>query len=60
MLRLCYHRFLFPWDIASGLLLVREAGGKVTDWQGNSASYRSREIVASNSRLHREFMAHLA
>jgi len=57
---LYYHRFLFPWDVASGLLLVREAGGKVTDWQGNPASYRSREIVASNSKLHREFMAHLA
>ncbi|MBC8276528.1 MAG: inositol monophosphatase [Chloroflexi bacterium] len=59
-LSLYYHRFLFPWDIASGLLLVREAGGKVTDWQGNPASYRSREIVASNSKLHRKFMAHLA
>jgi len=57
---LYYHRFLFPWDVASGLLLVREAGGKVTDWEGNPASYCSREIVASNSRLHREFMARLA
>jgi myo-inositol-1(or 4)-monophosphatase len=54
------HRYLFPWDIASGLLLVREAGGKVTDWQGNPAGYRSREIIAANSKLHREFMAHLA
>jgi myo-inositol-1(or 4)-monophosphatase len=57
---LYYHRFLFPWDIASGLLLVREAGGKVTDWQGNPASCRNREVVASNGKLHREFMAHLA
>ncbi len=57
---LYYHRYLFPWDIASGLLLVREAGGKVTDWQGNPASYRNREIIASNSELHRNFMAHLA
>jgi myo-inositol-1(or 4)-monophosphatase len=57
---LYYHRYLFPWDIASGLLLVREAGGKVTDWQGNSASYRSKEIIAANSKLHREFMGHLA
>jgi len=40
--------------------LVREAGGKVTDWQGNPASFQSREIIAANSRLHREFMAHLA
>jgi myo-inositol-1(or 4)-monophosphatase len=57
---LYFHRYLFPWDIASGLLLIREAGGKVTDWQGKPASFQSREIIASNSRLHREFMAHLA
>jgi myo-inositol-1(or 4)-monophosphatase len=57
---LYYHLYLFPWDIASGLLLVSEAGGKVTDWQGNPASHRSKEIIASNSKLHREFMAHLA
>ena len=56
---LYFHRYLFPWDIASGLLLIREAGGKVTDWQGNPASFQSREIIASNSRLHHEFMAHL-
>jgi myo-inositol-1(or 4)-monophosphatase len=59
-LSLYYHLCLFPWDIASGLLLVKEAGGKVTDWQGNPASYRSKEIIASNSKLHRKFMAHLA
>jgi myo-inositol-1(or 4)-monophosphatase len=57
---LYYHRYLFPWDIASGLLLLREAGGKVTDWQGNPTSYRSKEIIAANSKLHRKFMAQLA
>jgi myo-inositol-1(or 4)-monophosphatase len=57
---LYYHRYLFPWDIASGLLLAREAGGKVTDWQGNPANYRSKGIIASNSKLHRKFMAQLA
>jgi myo-inositol-1(or 4)-monophosphatase len=57
---LYYHRCLFPWDIASGLLLVREAGGKVTDWQGNPASFQNKEIIAANSKLHHEFMAHLA
>ena len=57
---LYYHRYLFPWDIASGLLLVREAGGMVTGWQGNPASFQNKEIIASNSKLHHEFMAHLA
>ncbi|MBM3155625.1 MAG: hypothetical protein FJ008_09935 [Chloroflexi bacterium] len=36
--RRSYHRFIYPWDIAPGLLLVKEAGGIVTDWQGNPAT----------------------
>ncbi len=55
---LYFHRYLFPWDIASGLLLVREAGGEVVDWQGNRANYRDTELVASNPRLQREFLRH--
>lgn len=49
------HRFVYPWDIAGGLLLVREAGGKVTDWQGKPASFHTKEIIASNRELHQEF-----
>jgi myo-inositol-1(or 4)-monophosphatase len=57
---LYFHRYLFPWDIASGLLLIREAGGEVTDWQGKPATFRTQEIIASNHRLHQEFMTHFA
>lgn len=53
------HRYLYPWDIASGLLLIREAGGKVTDWQGRPASFQSKQIIASNQSLYREFMRYL-
>lgn len=53
------HRYLYPWDIASGLLLIREAGGKVTDWQGRPASFQSKQIIASNQGLYREFMRYL-
>ena len=53
------HRFLHPWDIASGLLLIREAGGKVTDWQGKPATFQNDQIIASNHRLHQEFMTRL-
>jgi myo-inositol-1(or 4)-monophosphatase len=53
---LYFHRYLFPWDIASGLLLVREAGGEVVDWQGRPANFRDTELVASNLRLQREFL----
>ncbi|MBM4445839.1 MAG: inositol monophosphatase [Chloroflexi bacterium] len=55
---LYFHRYLFPWDIASGLLLVREAGGEVTDWQGKPASFLATEIIASSDQLHHEFLAH--
>lgn len=52
---LYYHRFIYPWDIAPGLLLVQEAGGTVTDWQGNPATLHSTQLIASNRRLHSDF-----
>jgi myo-inositol-1(or 4)-monophosphatase len=53
---LYFHRCLFPWDIASGLLLVREAGGEVVDWKGERANFRATELLASNAKLQREFL----
>jgi myo-inositol-1(or 4)-monophosphatase len=55
---LYFHRYLFPWDIASGLLLIREAGGEVVNWQGERADLQDTELVASNLRLQREFLQH--
>jgi len=52
---LYYHRFIYPWDIAPGLLLVQEAGGTVTDWQGNPATLHNSQIIASNNKLHNAF-----
>jgi len=43
---------LAPWDIAAGLLLVREAGGRATDLAGNDVSPRHTPVVASNGVLH--------
>src|SRR3989344_1604140 len=42
------------WDYAAGMLLVDEAGGKVTDFRGQKASSNSRDILASNGLLHRK------
>ena len=53
------HRYLYPWDIASGLLLIREGGGKVTDWRGQPASFDTKEIIASNRELYQEFVGYL-
>ena len=43
---------LAPWDVAAGILLVREAGGFVTDFQGGDRMVERREIVAGNGALH--------
>jgi myo-inositol-1(or 4)-monophosphatase len=44
---------LAPWDIAAGILLVLEAGGRVTGWPGDiEAPIRSGRVIASNGRTH--------
>jgi myo-inositol-1(or 4)-monophosphatase len=43
---------LAPWDIAAGILLVREAGGRVTDLHGNDVHPGHTPVVASNGLLH--------
>lgn len=43
---------LNPWDVAAGWLLVEEAGGRVTDLEGNPYRLGHRYIVASNGRIH--------
>jgi len=43
---------LAPWDIAAGLLLVREAGGRVTDLEGRDIVPDHSPVVASNGHLH--------
>lgn len=43
---------LEPWDVAAGLLLVREAGGTVSDVAGRDRAWSGGEVVASNTALH--------
>ncbi|HEX4936854.1 MAG TPA: inositol monophosphatase family protein [Gemmatimonadaceae bacterium] len=43
---------LAPWDVAAGILLVREAGGIVTDLDGNPAPVNHGPIVAGNPVMH--------
>lgn len=43
---------LAPWDVAAGLLIIREAGGRVTDLEGRDALPVHGPIVASNGLLH--------
>src|SRR6266568_4399568 len=43
---------LNPWDTAAGVLIVQEAGGKVTDMRGGPFQLNSRETLASNQLVH--------
>jgi myo-inositol-1(or 4)-monophosphatase len=47
-----YERGIWPWDLAAGVLILGEAGGKVTDYRGGALDLGGREIVASNGHLH--------
>ncbi|MDT8442000.1 MAG: inositol monophosphatase family protein [Desulfuromonadales bacterium] len=51
---------LKPWDIAAGVLLVEEAGGRVSDFAGTPMPLTRREILASNGLLHQPMQTILA
>jgi myo-inositol-1(or 4)-monophosphatase len=48
---------LKPWDQAAGILLVQEAGGRISDRKGQPASIRAKSIVATNGLVHEELVA---
>jgi myo-inositol-1(or 4)-monophosphatase len=47
---------LNPWDTAAGVLLVQEAGGLVTRFDGSPFRIDSREVIASNGLIHQELL----
>ncbi len=47
---------LKPWDTAAGILLVTEAGGKISNYKGDKYSIFSDTIVASNGFIHQEMI----
>jgi myo-inositol-1(or 4)-monophosphatase len=51
-----YETTLKPWDIAAGVILVREAGGRVTDFEGSADFIAKGQVVASNSFLHDQML----
>jgi len=44
------------WDVAAGVLIVREAGGKVTDFDGKVWNLDSKDIIASNGTTHNSIL----
>ena len=54
-----WERNLSPWDMAAGVLMVRESGGFVTDLDGTDAMLGKGHIIAGNEALHKELLATL-
>lgn len=48
----CWMYNLYPWDLAAGQLLIEEAGGSVSRYNGEANLYSSAHILASNPALH--------
>jgi myo-inositol-1(or 4)-monophosphatase len=51
---------LNPWDTAAGVLIVEEAGGKVSNFSGRPFSIDSRQVLATNTLLHQELLHEFA
>jgi myo-inositol-1(or 4)-monophosphatase len=52
-----WEQHLHPWDTAAGLLIVKEAGGNITDFKNNDYSVFNKEILASNGKVHQAMLA---
>jgi myo-inositol-1(or 4)-monophosphatase len=48
---------LQPWDTAAGILMVREAGGTVTDFSNQPSGAAAGEVLATNGHIHRDMLA---
>jgi myo-inositol-1(or 4)-monophosphatase len=56
-----FEQALGPWDVAAGALLVREAGGVVTDWTGDDTAWLSSgDIVAAPAAIHERLLGIIA
>ena len=48
-----FEKLLKPWDIAAGSLILSEAGGKITDYEGNPLQFASKtSVIATNGIIH--------
>jgi myo-inositol-1(or 4)-monophosphatase len=51
-----WERELSPWDMAAGILMVREAGGFATDLDGGDAIFAKKQIIAGNEFIHKQLL----
>jgi myo-inositol-1(or 4)-monophosphatase len=55
-----FERKLHPWDMAAGSLILTEAGGQLSRYNGEKWHYKNNTIVASNKKLHQKMVELLA
>lgn len=54
-----YEYGLHPWDCAAGAVLIREAGGKVSDFRNGAGFLENQSILSDNGLLHEEMLGYL-
>lgn len=54
-----YEIDLKPWDIAAGILVLLEAGGKVTNISGKKYDFDDKGVIATNGKIHTQLISHL-
>jgi len=54
-----YEIDLKPWDVAGGILILLEAGGKVTNVHNKAFDFNDKSIVASNGKVHEQLLSYL-
>ena len=54
-----WERGLSPWDVVAGIILVEEAGGKVTAYDGSPLVIDSGRILATNGQIHDQLSTEL-
>ncbi len=54
-----YEIDLMPWDVAAGILIVQEAGGRISNLYGEPYSFSDKGIVASNGKVHGQVLEHM-
>jgi myo-inositol-1(or 4)-monophosphatase len=51
-----WERNLKPWDLAAGIVIVREAGGYITDASGRERVLDDGSVIAGNEAIHRQLL----
>ena len=52
-----WEQYLKPWDTAAGVLIVKEAGGIITDFSSNPYTVDNNQLLATNGKIHTEMLS---